>query len=108
MSKKKKQYTSSGTDINQVKRQNAQANNKEEFSHELGLEGNKSYSGQTMAGTNVSEVKKQNAQAGNGKSAAFSSNMMEEFAEEVGLFSSGSQPSSGNSVLDYRREANRH
>ena len=61
-----KRYTSAGTDIEQVKRQNAQANNAAsgssmtEFGQEASFSSGKS-PGKTVADTDIAEVKRQNA-----------------------------------------------
>ena len=64
-----KRYTSAGTDIEQVKRQNAQANSASssgsfmtEFGQEATFSSNNQKSlGKTVAGTDIAEVKRQNA-----------------------------------------------
>ncbi len=105
MKNKGKRFTSAGTDIDQVKRQNAQANgvtsgfgtNKmmEEFAQEASFSSSNQPSlGKTAAGTDIAHVKSQNAKANN---AASSYKMMEEFAQEAS-FSSSNKPSLGKTV----------
>ena len=89
MSKKGKKYKSPGANKNQVNNQYDQANpNKEEFSHELGLESpsnnQKGNVGKKVTGTNFAEVMKQNFQNGKTNEESFT-NMMEEIAQEVEL-----------------------
>lgn len=111
MSNSGKRFTSAGTDIEEVKRRNAQSASyndvfraltsgtdpqkvKEEIAAEAGPfpSGNKVQLGKTVAGTNIAEVKSQNMQAGNGKAAAFSSSsQMEEFGSEASFSSSKAQ-----------------
>ena len=98
---KGKRFSSAGTDIEQVKRQNAQANrnatafgsnNMEEFGQEASFSSsNKASLGKTMAGTDIAHVKQQNAQAGNGK-------MMTEFGQEASF--SSNKASLGKTVAD--------
>lgn len=127
MSNNGKRYTSVGTDIEEVKRQNAQAGNgksaalgtsafatdpqkvKAEIAQEAGPfpSGNQPSLGKTAAGTNIAEVKRQNAQAENGKSAALGTSafgtdpqkVKAEIASEAGPFPSGNQPSLGKTVV---------
>ena len=118
MSNSGKRFTSAGTDIEEVKRRNAQSGLsyndvyraltsgtdpqqvKEEIAAEAGPfpSGNKAQLGKTVAGTNIAEVKAQNMQAGNGKGAAFgASSQMEEFGSEAS-FSSSNKAQLGKTV----------
>lgn len=60
--KKNKKYTKAGTDIEEVKRQNALVGNgklqKEEFGEEIYSQA-QSFAGKTVAGTNIQKVKEE-------------------------------------------------
>jgi hypothetical protein len=115
MSNNGKRFTSAGTDIEEVKRRNAQSGlsynavleslasgtNPQKVKEEIAAEAgpfpsaNKVQLGKTAAGTDIAEVKRQNKQAGNGKSAGFASSaQMTEFGSEASF----KKPQSGKTV----------
>ena len=121
---KGKRYTNVGTDIEEVKRQNAQAGNgksaalntsafgtnpqqvREEIAQDFsGASFSGKQPGKTVVGTDIAEVKRLNAQSGMSYNqvlnalATNSQNMGEEIAQEAGPFPSGSGASLGKTVV---------
>jgi hypothetical protein len=114
MSNNGKRFTSAGTDIEEVKRRNAQSGlsynavleslasgtNPQKVKEEIAAEAgpfpsaNKVQLGKTAAGTDIAEVKRQNTQAGNGKSAGYSASSQVEFGSEASF----KKPQSGKTV----------
>ena len=121
-----KRFTSAGTDIEEVKRRNAQSGlsynalleslssgtNPQKVKEEIAAEAgpfpssNKSQLGKTVAGTDIAEVKRQNMQAGNGKSAGYSaSSQMEEFGSEASFSSAKlGKTAAGTDIAEVKRQ----
>ena len=123
MSNKGKRYTVVGTDIEEVKRRNAQAGMsfnevlnqlasdpqkvRAEIAQEAGPfpSGGGASTGKTVVGTDIAEVKRQNAQSGTGFNEVLSEfatdpqKVRAEIAQEAGPFPSGGGASAGKTVV---------